>query len=294
MGLIFYLNYQGRLDIFKALALFNVSGAIRRLLAEHGPGWLGKGLLFLCNRWEKERFAMVMEAAGWPPWQWAVYDEGEDGEHFARWAYEVWRCAPLPRPANFLWYLPTWAEEVGLIPAGGVQAFTGLWANEVWHHWVRDNGNWPRVARHRYGIHMLASMPIPTQWVEYPLVTVPILDVLRRVRVGEVINCGNALRREVAHHALPEAARIRPRGLNDGYHPLSGQLRRELDGYYQTTEFGKVVPWQVPEHSGNSGDWGRWSMALLLEELICSGVWVGWTNRGEIRRGRTAKQSNAN
>lgn len=240
-----------------------ISAAIKRLMQKNGPDWLGE-VLFLCNRWEADRFVQAMQAMGWT--EYATYTGGEPGEHFARHAYEMWRFAPFPRPGNFFWYLQEWAEEKGLMPSENVQAFTGLWANEVWY-WFFPEVDWVRRARRKYCIHMIASLPIKARWVEYPLVALPILDVLRRARPNEVLNNGNALRREVANYACSEAKHIKKQGVSDGYHPISERLQGELDTYYQETEFGRRVPWNVPDHSGNSTDWGKWGMALLVERL---------------------------
>jgi len=248
-----------------------IAAAIKRLVQKNGTDWLGEGLLFLSNRWEATRFLKVMQIMGWPRNQYTAYIEGEANEHFAQHAYDTWRCAPFPRPGNFFWYLQEWAEGKGLIPDENVQAFTGLWANEVWH-WFFPECDWLRHARKKYRAHMIASQPIKARWVEYPLVALPILDVLRKARQGELLNNGNALRREVSDFACPEAIRINRRNLSDGSHPISDRLQQELKAHYKQTEYGKWVQWQVPNNSGNATGWGQWSMALLVEKLINEGV----------------------
>ena len=250
-----------------------ISGAIKELLKENGPDWLGEGLLFLCNRWESVRFLRIMEAMGWPADQYAVYQEGAADEHFAEHAYDSWRSGPFPRPGNFFWYLQDWAEKEGLMPSGNVQAFTGLWANEIWWSFVRDPNHWLTRVRRSYGVHMIASMPIKAQWEEYPLVSIPTLGILRK---SKGIKHGNVLRREVGLFACPEAKQIKRTRAGDGGHLLSERLRHELDEYYQQTEWGKRVEWEVPECSGNSLYWGRWSSALLIDKLMAGGMKCEW------------------
>jgi hypothetical protein len=251
-----------------------ISGAIKRLIHRYGSEWAGD-LLFLSNRWEAERFYRVMEAMGWDKSQYVAYTEGEKNEHYAPFVYDAWKIAPFPRPANFFGYLRDWAEGIGLVPRDNVQVFTGLWANEIWY-WMFPKVEWAFRMRRKYRIHMIASMPIKGEWVEYPLVTLPILDALRRSTPSVKLNNGNALRRAVSEYAVPEAVGIKRRNSTDGYHDLSPRLTQELDGYYQDTEFGKRVEWEAPSHSGNSENWGRWSMALLTEKLIDSGVECQW------------------
>ena len=252
-----------------------ISAAIKKLVKKNGTDWLGSGLFFLCNRWEEKNFTKIMRAMEWTPDQYAVYADGEADEHFAVPVYDVWRCAPIPRPGNFFWYLSEWAENKGLIPSENVQAFTGLWANEAWFcFFPTDNAAWPRRVRKKYGWHMIASQPIKAQWVEHPLVSLPVLDVLSRAQ--PVCRTGNILREEVSTLACPEASGIGRQKVSDGSHTISERLRLELDAHYKTTEFGKRVEWQVPEHSGNSTDWGKWSMALLVQKLISEGVQCEW------------------
>jgi hypothetical protein len=246
-----------------------MSGAIKLLADANGKEWLGD-VLFLSNRWERHRFKLVMEAMEWEPYQYAAYDDGSPpGEHYAVWAYEMWRHAPFPRPANFLWYLPKWAETEGLIPRENVQAFTGLWANEYWHHFIADNTAWPEQVKERFRWQMIASLPVKADKVEYPLVSLPVLDILRYTHY---LN-GNLLRKHMSAYLNPWAAKVRPRvRVSDGYHVLSERLRKEMDTYYKMTEFGKHKEWEVPEHSGNSTMWGRWTTALLVEKLIDIGI----------------------
>jgi len=263
-----------------------MSGAIKRLVKKHGEEWLGNGLLFLSNRWEAHRFVPMMKAMEWREDQYAVYDDWRvPDEHFAYITYDVWRCAPYPRPANFLWYLPEWAIAHGLIPTENVQTFTGLWTNEVWQCFCDDPSRWPTLASNKYGWHMIASMPILSQFVEYPLVTLRILDALRRSNLNGMN--GNELRRAVAKHLNPDVLNVKPCVyISDGYHPISERLRNELDDYYRSTDFGKIVKWTPPEHSGNSNDWGRWSVALLVDRMIKNGTRITYTDR----RGRPPKQ----
>ena len=251
-----------------------ISGAIKALLAENGPDWLGEGLLFLTNRWEAPRFLQVMEAMGWPANQYAVYDNGSaKTEHFAEHAYDMWLCAPFPRPGNFFWYLPAWAEREGLIPSENVQAFTGLWANEVWHAFFPGQTRWLQLVRKKYGCHATASQPIKAQWAEYPLVSLPILDILSQSK-GSANS--NILRRQVGLYACPEAKRIKPSRDREGTSPISERLRQELDEHYQQTAFGQHREWQVPEYSGSSSGWCRWSSALLIDKLIEGGTHCVW------------------
>jgi len=253
-----------------------ISAAIKVLVAENGPEWLGEGLLFLSNRWEADQFIAIMQAMGWEGSQYAAYREGSPYEHFAEHAYDMWRCAPCPRPGNMFWYLPDWAEERGLIPAENVQAYTGLWANEVWHTFFPGPLNWwMRRVRKSYGIHMLASMPFKARWVEYPLVSLAILEMLRQTERGNLT--GNRLRQAVGMFACPEANRIQHVRVSDGSHPLSERLQQELDAHYKVTACGKRQEWEVPPNSGNFRGWGQWSTALLIDKLIAEGRECTWT-----------------
>ena len=252
-----------------------ISGVIKKLLKDNGPEWLGTGLLFLSNRWEADEFIAIMGAMGWPSSQYAVYREGSPFEHFAQHAYDMWRCGPCPRPGNMFWYLPAWAEKRGQMPGENVQAYTGLWANEVWHAFFPGPINWwQRRVRKSFGIHMLASMPLKAQWTEYPLVSLPILETLRRTKREGLT--GNTLRQAVGMLACPEANHIQAIRSSDGSRPLSGRLRKELDTHYKETAFGKHQEWWVPPHSSNATDWGRWSTALLVDKLIAEGKSCEW------------------
>jgi hypothetical protein len=256
-----------------------MSGAIKTLYKKHGKDWLGD-VLFLTNRWEALRFLAIMKAMEWDKDQYTVYDNNTlPDEHYAQHAYDIWRCAPFPRPANFLWYLPAWAEEEGLVPKDNVQVFTGLWANEVWHTFIKDNSLWEYMIRRGYGWSMIASMPIKATWAEYPLVSLPVMDMLRRVRFEN----GNKLRKFMAAYMNPDAAKVRPRvRISDGYHKLSDRLREELNAHYQQTSYGQRVPWEVPNHSGNSVEWGKWSVALLIEKLEKLNIQIKWNDKGAL------------
>jgi len=243
-------------------------------LQENGPDWLGEGLLFLSNRWEASNFLKIMQAQGWPADYYATYTEGEAGEHFAEFAYDVWEYAPCPRPGNFFSYLPGWAEAEGLIPSDNVQVFTGLWANEAWHAFLQKPNHWLRRVRKSYGCHMIASMPIKAQWEEYPLVPLSVLNILRQTTENH--RNANILRKQVGIFACPEASGIKRINASDGSHALSERLQHELDNHYKQTEFGKRKEWEVPENSGNSTHWGQWSSALLIDKLISEGKTCTW------------------
>ena len=116
----------------------------------------------------------------------------------------------------------------------------------------------------RYGYHAMASMPVYADWVEYPLVCTEVLDILRHV---EIPSGGNTLRRILAKHVSPETKRIRRIASHDRKHPISVRMQKELDEVYRNTYWGQRVPWTVPANSEHSTEWGRWSTAMLIEEL---------------------------
>ena len=249
-----------------------ISGSIKQLLEENGPEWLGRGLLFLSNRWEYKNFERIMQAQGWAEENYAHYCVGDVDEHFSKFVYDVWKYGPLPRPGNFFFYLTDWAITEGLIPNNGVQMFTGLWANEAWHSFLHEPNHWMERVRKSYGIHMIAAMPARVQWCEYPLVSLPVLEIVRRT--AKTYTDANVLREQVGKHACPEANQVKGSRGNDGGHPLSERLRKELGDRYKETEFGKLMEWEVPLHSANSTQWGRWSSALLVDKLIAGGAHI--------------------
>jgi hypothetical protein len=240
-----------------------ISSAIKHLLMKHGSEWLGKGLLFLSNRWEADGFRKIMAAQGWDKSQYLVYDEGRDDEHFANAVYNLSRCAPCPIPGNLWHYLPGYAIRKGAMPARDIQAFTGLWANEAWDCFLQTPNPWEKRISKHYGHHVMASLPVMANWVEHPLVDNNILNNLRYIDYKD----GKKLRKDLANYMCPEAQNIKREGLHDRKHPISKRLRNELDSYYTSTYWGQKVPWHVPKDSELSTEWGKLSMALLVEDL---------------------------
>ncbi len=245
-----------------------ISAAIQQLLGENGPEWLGKGLLFLSNRWEAANFRAIMRAAGWEEQYYAAYDEGPDDEHFALGLEDIWQFAPLPIPGNLWHYLPKWARSKGLLPDSGIQSFCGLWANEAWGAFLSVPNPWVGFAETWYGWNCMAALPIDAEWQEFPLVATGVLDVLTRI----VPSSGNEMRKAVAEYGMPEARQFPNPGLDDRKHPLSDRLRRELDERYRATAFGQVVQWIPPTNSEFSTEWGRYSTAILVERLCEGGI----------------------
>lgn len=241
-----------------------ISAAIKQLLHERGSEWLGEGLLFLSDRWEASEFKQIMQAQGWDKSQYAAFEEFDEDEHFSSPVYDIWQCAPCPIPGNLWFYLPKWAEEAGLIPTENTQVFTGLWANEAWNTFLKNPKMWHRQIVKQYGYHVMASLPVYADWVEYPLVCTEVLDILRRT---ETTSNGNTLRMDMANHVSPETRHIQRLGLQGHRHPISKRLQMELDEVYRSTYWGKRVPWTVPNDSERSIEWGRWSAAMLIEEF---------------------------
>ncbi len=244
-----------------------ISSAIKNLLWKHGSEWLGKGLLFLSNRWEANLFRQIMRAQGWDKSQYLAYTEGDDEEHFSRAVYNMHLCAPCPIPGNLWHYLPQYAIESGAMPSYDIQAFTGLWANESWECFLKDQNPWERRIHKHYGHHVMASLPVMADWVEHPLVSDVIINSIQNMGYND----GKKLRMDLAHYMCPEAKNIKRRASHDRKHPISIRMQKELDEYYKQTYFGQKVPWNVPRDSEFSPDWGRWSLALLAEELIIRG-----------------------
>jgi len=245
-----------------------INAVIHQLLDKNGPEWLGKGLLFLSNRWEAANFRAIMQAAGWEEQHYAAYDEGPDDEHFALGLEDIWRAAPLPIPGNLWHYLPKWARSKSLLPDSGIQSFCGLWANEAWGAFLSVPNPWVGFVDTWYGWNCMAALPIAAEWQEFPLVATGVLDVLART----VPSQGNAMRKAVAEYALPEARDFPNPGLDDLKHPISERLRGELDERYRATFFGQAVQWNPPINSSFSIEWGRYSTAMLVEQLKAGGV----------------------
>jgi len=246
-----------------------ISAAIKYLLRENGKGWLGKGLLFLSNRWEADLFERIMRAQGWSEEYWLAYTDGNDDEHFSRAVYDMHLCAPCPIPGNLWDYLPKYAMEKSRMPSSCIQAFTGLWANESWECFLKEPNPWERRIHKHYGHHVMASLPVLADWVEYPMVNDVILGCIRKNR--DKYKDGKKLRKDLANHMCPEARNIPRAATHDRKHPISIRMQKELDDIYKRTYFGKKAPWIVPKDSEFSPDWGRWSLALLAEELIVNG-----------------------
>ena len=122
---------------------------------------------------------------------------------------------------------------------------------------------------------MIASMPFKAQWIEYPLISLAILEMLRQTERGNLT--GNRLRQAVGMFACPEANDVyAATRYSDGNHPLSYRLRQELDTHYKQTAYGKRQEWEVPPNSGNYRAWGQWSTALLIDKLIAEGRECTW------------------
>ena len=244
-----------------------MSSAIKRNVEAYGKEWLGRGLLFLSNRWEADKFKQVMEAQGWDKEYWLAYIEGDDDEHFARAVYNMHNCAPCPIPGNLWYYLPRFAIEKGRMPRDNIQAFAGLWANEAWDCFLMEQNPWVKRINKQYGHHVMASLPVLANSVEYPLVSHWILKAIQYMDYTD----GKKLRRDLANYMCPEAKSIKRGNTHDRKHLISVRMQNELDEYYKQTYFGSKAPWTVPGDSEFSPDWGRWSLALLAEELKIHG-----------------------
>jgi hypothetical protein len=246
-----------------------ISAAIRELANELGDDWLGRGLLFLGNRWESGGFIEIMKAQGWPMTSYVAFQVGDKDEHFAYGVDDIWKAAPCPIPGNLWQYLPKWAVANKLMPENDVQVFCGLWANEAWECFLEDQNPWLYRATKWYGYNTMASLPVQAEWVEYPLVSLEVLNLIRQIK-GDF--SGKTLREAVAHYACPEAKHIPNQGLDDRWHPLGSTLRKRLNEYYKSTYFGSRVNWLTPTDSNFSTEWGRWSIALLIEKLRAESV----------------------
>lgn len=239
-----------------------ISSAIKKL------GYADKDVLFLGNRWEADFAERFFEKLGIE--NYANFTDGEDGNHFVLGLQSVWRNAPCPIPGNLWRYLIEWAESKNLIPTTGVQCYTGLWANEAWNCFLSPNNDWMNRVGGWYSYNCMAALPVKAQQVEYPMVDTRVLSLLRNTLACS----GDKLRERVANFANPGTSNIPRLGLDDRNHQISMPLRLQLDALYQSTWFGKHRPWIAPTTSEFSTEWGRYSLAMMIEELIKEGVSV--------------------
>ena len=247
-----------------------IAASIRALLTEYGASWLGRGLLLLSNRWEAATFRQLMQLLEFPAHTYVAFDVGPKSDHYSYGVYAVWRCAPIPIPANQWWYLITWAQQAGWLPLdeGQLQCFTGLWANETWDAWLAPTNPWEQYNRSWYGRNVMATLPVKARWVEYPLASVPVLDSLRSIDY----NSGSNLRRLLSEHAFPASKGIPNPSQSDCKHALGIELRERLQQSYNVTWLSRYRSWSCPKTSEYSTAWGWWSVALLCEQLRAQGL----------------------
>lgn len=256
-----------------------ISGIITKLCKENGKEWLGRGLLFLSNRWEASSFRLIMDALGWSSYHYAAFDQGSAQDHFAlslNFA-TCWRPtnAPTPCAGNLRWYLVAWAQEKGLIPGdiSCVQGYTGLWANETWNAFLLgDKDKWIERYEDWYIYNQMAALPWKIPVMEYPLSDLKVLEILPSVSNYK----GDDLRCIMAEFASPQTRHIPRFGFDDWGHKISGKVRKECAESYSKSWYGKHVKPKltIPSTSGWSNEWGYYGLASLCERLIQDGVKV--------------------
>lgn len=249
-----------------------ISSAIKRLVETNGKDWLGKGVLFLSNRWEASEFEAIMQIQGWDKSQYWSYTQDSPGEHFRSSINvdTVW-CelnAPSPLPGNLWVYLIRNARSVGMIPNCKTQGYSGYWANETWDCFTKPIDEWLWRVNNWYSFNVMASLPIAVDIIEYPLIEASVLEALLKVSNAS----GSELRKDVAIYASPETVNIPNRGLSDCNHPLSESLKHDLVTIYNSMWYKNVTGILAPLTSGLSNEWAKWNMASLCQHLINKGI----------------------
>lgn len=250
-----------------------IASAIKRLIAKHGQTWLGKGLLFLSNRWEASPFEVIMQQQGWSDDQFFAYTSGHDNDHFrpALNLDTAWQAvnAPCPIPGNLWHYLIEIAKINGKIPYDAqLQGYDGYWANELWNSFTLPSVDWIHRVETWYGYNVMSALP-QLDTMEHPLVDIEIAKILMQLKNVS----GDALRKELAFFVSPETKDIARLPLSDCEHLLGLPLRGDIDRLYNTTWYANNVShWQVPTHSGFSNEWAKWSLASLCEHLLKRGI----------------------
>lgn len=253
-----------------------ISGAIRALVQRNGEEWLGRGLLFLSNRWESAEFTTMMQRQGWRGGYYAALVDGKADEHFNRclnfrtfW-YET--NAPTPMAGNLWWYLPDWAQKRGLIPQDeDCQGYAGYWANETWHCLCAGGiEHWQRNLVKKYAHHAMATLPFKIPLMEFPLSDLDVLRILPAVKDG----AGKTLREAVAAYASPEAIGLDNPQTHDRKHIISEKVRADCFKAYRHSWYRDHIEkgWKTPTTSGFANEWGRWGLASLCQHLVGRGV----------------------
>lgn len=257
-----------------------LSSAIKRLVEKNGVDWVGKGLLFLANRWEaSEAREIVVELQGWNSKYFVAYIDGKADQHFAKQLdfKTFWKTnnPPVPICGNLWWYLPEWAQENSLLPDDDeLQGYAGLFANETWR-WFQQAANadlWLEKHLNWYYYTTIAMHPQKIPMMEYPLSH---LDVLELVASVEDLN-GDKLRQGVANYGCPEAKDITHWTYDDRNHPIADGIRKQCKKDYDNSWYGKrsTKVWNCPPTSEFSPGWCSYGLASLCEELIRRGVKV--------------------
>lgn len=253
-----------------------ISAAIKRLVQKNGQDWLGLGLLFLANRWEaKEAKKIIINRQGWDEKYFLAYNEGKADEHFATQldfdTFWLTNNPPVSIPGNLWWYLPQYAQELGLISKEDLlQGYCGLFANETWR-WFRQGGlsKWLEKHINWYYYTTIAMHPQLIPQMEYPLTDINVLKLVKDYKGYD----GDGLREEVANFACPEARDIPHLSLDDRGHKISRRLQNYCTREYRQSWYGKSHgDWQCPSTSEFSAGWCQYGLASLYEELIRHGV----------------------
>jgi len=250
-----------------------IAACIKRLIQNNGAEWLGKGILFLSNRWESTNFESIMHGQGWNKEQYFSYTQGEDGEHFRR-ALNVktaWQTmnAPCPIPGNLWYYLIDIAKENGKIPSGvEMQGYCGYWANESWNSFTQAKNDWLYKISSQYGYTTMSALPCPIP-LEYPMVDLEVIKILARIKNVS----GDTLRKDLSVYVSPETQHIERIADSDCYHKLSPALVQDIDRIYNSMWYAKNVRGLIlPNHSGYSDEWARFNLASICEHLLEQGI----------------------
>lgn len=257
-----------------------ISWTIKSLVEEHGEGWLGPGLLFLCSIREGSEFKKIMRYEGWAEHQYAVVNEGvKENEYYARSLTDfgrAWRRlgGVSAIPVNLFWYPVEWARNVGFMPdCDEWQMYTGQWGNTV--------GN-PASAFGRHATfkeaYILFYYSVLFQRSFYcadlvhPFADYDIANLVCGMIKPEGLDVRKALLESMDGKLLRGFRNVASNG--DREMPIAPGVAQQIAKDYDSSWYGKKVrPGKRPSRWWTEfcPFWSHWSAASLCEHLLAAG-----------------------
>jgi hypothetical protein len=248
-----------------------ISWALTKLRGQRDLGQL----LFLCTREEGSVFRQVMKYERWEPNQYLILDEAlEPSRYFASELTDFsgfWTQwgTPVSLPFNTLWHAIMRAQKQGLLPLK-IQTWSGFWGNELLS--IASSTDELLAATSWLYACQMASAPIKGTDVVLPLTD---LRLLLKVRASS-LKLWQRFRFEWLKYLDPVLAAFENLNYIRNSPPqFASDLRAGAQKAYNNSWYGQhVTPIQIPLNSRPKTDWGHFTAASLIQDLIDQGYEV--------------------